>query len=64
MCLKIEPRGVALHLPVKRRLAVGVDDGEAELPGEEVARSLDVGDEQFGRDRGDHGARGGLRGSV
>ena len=45
---EIEPRDVALHLAVERRLAVGEDDAEAELAGEELARGLDVGDEQLG----------------
>src|SRR5882757_11247850 len=47
---KVEPRIVALHLPVERRLAVGEDHLEAELRREERARRLDVGDEQLGFD--------------
>ena len=49
---QVEQRLVALHLAIERRLAVGEDDLEAELRGEERARRLDVGDEEFGFDGG------------
>src|ERR1700716_3443477 len=58
---QIEPRAVALHPRIKRRSAIHESDREAELLGEEVARRLDVGDEQLrlgGNERGPRGPLG------
>src|ERR1700738_2184079 len=57
---QIEPRGVALHLAIERRLAIREDDREAELAGEELARSPDVGDEELRLGRGEDRAGRGL----
>jgi hypothetical protein len=44
---QIEPRAVALDLTIKRRLAVNEHDREAELGGEKIACSLDIGNEKL-----------------
>src|ERR1700730_10616274 len=44
---QIEPRAVASDLRMERRLAIGEGGRKAELTCEEIARRLDIGDEQF-----------------
>ncbi len=51
-----QPGVVAPHLPVEGRLAIDEIDRETELFGEEIARRLDVGDEQLRRYRTEVGA--------
>src|SRR5262249_19649485 len=62
---EVEPRGVTLDLAVERRLAIGEDDAETKLAGEEVARGLDVDHEQLSFELGQFRRRrfrfGGLR---
>src|SRR5712691_3348381 len=52
---QVDQRGIAPDLCIERRLAIGERDGEAELAGEEIARRLDIGDEQLRFGTGDDG---------
>src|SRR6185437_11379901 len=49
--LEIDRGRIALHAPIEGRLAIDEHDREAELLREEIARCLDVLNEQLRRDR-------------
>jgi len=52
---QVDARGIAFDLRIKRRLAIGERNGEAEFAGEEIAGGLDIGDEQLRFGTGDDG---------